>query len=191
MIIQNMNIKTKILLYTNSLILLSSSILGPIYAIYLNEIGASLFQASMAIGIFAIVAGITTFLVGKYADTHDPKKIMILGYFLIGLAFFLYNFTTSLAGIYCLQILIGLGEAIYSPAFDKTYTESMSKKHIGSTWGLWELSNYFSQAIGAVIGGLLSQYYGFGVIFISISCICFISCFWVYLSKELSFERTS
>lgn len=186
-----MNIKTKILLYTNSLILLSCSILGPIYAIYLNKIGANLFEASMAMGIFAIVAGITTYIFGKISDSHDPKKIMILGYFLMGLAFLLYNFTSSLYGIYCLQILMGLGEAIYSPAFDKTYTESMPKNKIGSTWGLWELSNYFAQAIGALIGGLISEYLGFNAIFITISTMCFVSCIWVYYSKELALERTS
>ena len=191
MIIQNMNIKTKILLYTNSLILLSSSILGPVYAIYLNEIGANLFEASMAMGIFAIVAGITTYLFGNFADIVDSKKIIILGYFLMGLAFLLYNFTTSLIGIYCLQVLMGLGEAIYSPAFDKSYTESMPKNKIGTTWGFWELSNYFSQAIGAIIGGLVSEYFGFNVIFILISLMCFTSCIWIYSSTELATEITS
>jgi len=145
----------------------------------------------MAMGIFAIVAGITTYLFGKFADVVDSKKIIILGYFLMGLAFLLYNFTTSLFGIYCLQVLMGLGEAIYSPAFDKSYTESMPKNKIGSTWGVWELSNYFSQAIGALIGGLISEYYGFNVIFITISLMCFTSCLWIYSSKELATEITS
>ena len=191
MIISNMNKKTKILLYTNSLILLASSILGPIYALYLGNIGANLLQASMAMCIFALVAGITTYLTGNYVDSHDPKKVMVLGYFLIGTAFFLYNFANSLVFIYALQILVGIGEAIYSPAFDKVYTISMSKNKIGSTWGVWELSNYFSQALGAVIGGVISQLYGFNMIFTLIACMCFFSSIWVYRSKDLAFERIS
>lgn len=191
MINTNMNIKTKILLYTNSLILLSSSILGPIYAIYLDQIGANLFEASMAMGIFAIVAGITTYCVGNYVDKHDPCKIIVVGYFLIGFSFLMYNFVNSLMGIYLLQIIIGLGEAIYSPAFDKIYTESMPKSKIGSTWGIWELSNYFSQALGAIIGGLLAEFLGFNSIFSLISIMCFIGSFWVYRSKELASEMIS
>ena len=187
---KKMNKKIKVLLYTNGLLLLASSMLGPVYALFLDGKGANLFEASLAMVIFSVVAGITTFFMGKVADRKDPKKIMIIGYFLIGLAFLLYNFVDSLSTIYLLQVLIGLGEAIYAPSFDKLYTESMHKKNAGEVWGAWELANYFSQSIGAFVGGYLSYYFGFNFIFTMISMLCFLSTYWVYKSKELSCETT-
>jgi len=185
-----MNSKLKVLLYTNGLLLLASSMLGPVYALFLDGKGANLLEASLAMFIFSLVAGITTFFMGKIADKKNPKTIMVIGYSLIGLAFLLYNFADSLFVIYALQVLIGLGEAIYSPAFDKLYTQSMSKKNAGEVWGAWELSNYFSQSIGAVIGGYLSYHYGFKIIFTFIAILCFLATLWVYKSKELVPETT-
>ena len=52
---------------------------GSWLSIWLNKIGANLFEASMAMGIFAFVAGITTYIFGRFSDSHDPKKIMKRG----------------------------------------------------------------------------------------------------------------
>ena len=50
------------------MILLAGAMLGPIYALFVEEIGGNLLDASFAGGMFALAAGITTFISGKYSD---------------------------------------------------------------------------------------------------------------------------
>jgi len=52
----------RILLVTNALILLAAAMLGPIYALFVKEIGGDLMDASIAGFIFAISAGLVTLL---------------------------------------------------------------------------------------------------------------------------------
>ena len=116
----------RILLSTNAFILLAAAMLGPIYAIYVEEIGGDLMDASLASGLFALTAGLTTFISGKYSDKiKENELIIILGYTIMGTGFFLYNLVDSIGFLFCVQILIGFGEAIYSPAFDAVYSKHL------------------------------------------------------------------
>ena len=63
-----LNKALRILLSTNAMILMAGAMLGPIYAIFVEDVGGDLLDASLAGGIFALVAGITTLLSGKYSD---------------------------------------------------------------------------------------------------------------------------
>ena len=87
----------RILLITNALILIAGAMLGPIYALFVEKVGGSLLDASLTGGIFALVAGITTLIAGRYADKIKEKRyIVAFGYSLMGVGFFLYTFVNSI-----------------------------------------------------------------------------------------------
>ena len=67
--------------------------------------------------------------------------------------------------LFGVQALIGIAEAIYSPAFDTLYSRHLTPKKAGREWGAWESMNYFSIAIGSAIGGLIASQLGFGFLF--------------------------
>jgi predicted MFS family arabinose efflux permease len=157
----------RILLFTNSMILLSAAMLGPIYALFVERIGGDLMDASIAGSIFALVAGLTTFVSGKYSDrVKESELIVALGYTIIGCGFLLYTVADSIYFLFMIQAIIGLGEAIYSPAFDSLYSKHLDGDKSGAQWGAWESMNYFSIACGASIGGLIVTYLGFDTLFI-------------------------
>ncbi len=58
----------RILLSTNAMILMAAAMLGPIYALFVEGLGGDLMDASIAGGVFAFVAGLTTLISGKYSD---------------------------------------------------------------------------------------------------------------------------
>ena len=87
----------RILLLTNGLVLLAGAMLGPIYALFVEEIGGSLLDASLTGGIFALAAGITTLLAGRYADKKKRTEFMVAsGYLVMAVGFVLYMFVDSL-----------------------------------------------------------------------------------------------
>lgn len=176
------NKQIRILLFTNGLILIASAMLGPIYALFVEKIGGDLLDASYAFGIYALAAGVTTLVSGKYADKmKENELIVVAGYAIMGIAFFGYLFVNSVWSLLVVQILIGLGEAIYSPAFDAVYSKHLDGHKSGREWGAWESINYFTTSFGAITGGFLVTLFNFNIIFIVMGLLCFISAIYIFL----------
>ena len=170
----------KILLVTNALILVAAAMLGPIYALFVEEIGGDLLDAGFTFGTFAVVAGITSLITGKYADkVKDNELIVALGYGITGIGFFGYTLVNSMETLLVAQVIIGLGGAIASPAFDSVYSKHIDGHTSGSAWGAWEAINYFTLALGAVSGGFLATLFGFGALFVVMGLLCFASAIYI------------
>lgn len=164
----------QILLSTNAMILLAVTMFGPISAIFVEKIGGNLMDASVAGGIFALVAGLTTLVSGKYSDRFKENElIVVLGYAIMGVGFILYIFVDSVIFLFIVQVIVGLGEAIYSPAFDAVYSKHLNRNKSGSQWGAWESVNYFTTAIGAIIGGGVVTLFGFQSLFLIMTMLSF------------------
>lgn len=171
----------RILLLTNAMVLIAGAMLGPIYALFVEKIGGSLLDASLAGGIFALAAGITTLIAGRYADkAKEDELIVVWGYFVMGIGFLLYIFVNSIWFLFSVQVLIGFAEAFYLPAFDALYSKHLTKRKAGREWGAWEAINYFSIACGAAIGGLIVTKFGFNTIFVIMAILCFLSAIYIY-----------
>jgi len=156
--------------------------IGPIYALFVEKIGGDLLDASYAFGIFAMVAGLTTLISGKYSDKmKEPELIVVLGYIITALGFIGYIFVSSVWTLFIVQIVIGLGGAVYSPAFDSVYSKHLDGHKSGRAWGAWEALNYFSTALGAVAGGLIAAKLGFNFLFIIMATLCFSSAVYIYI----------
>lgn len=176
-----LNKALRILLSTNAMILVAGAMIGPIYAIYIEKIGGDLLDASFAGAIFALAAGLTSLISGKYSDKIKENEIVVvLGYAIIGLGFGLYTFVNSVAFLFIVQIIIGFGNAIYAPAFDAVYSKHIDGRKAGTQWGAWESLNYFTAAVGAIIGGAIVTVFGFQAIFIIMAAMCLGSAFFIY-----------
>lgn len=175
----------RILLFTNAMILVSVAMLAPIYAIFVERVGGDLMDASIAGGIFAFVAGITTLVSGKYSDKiKETELIIIFGYLIMGIGFLLYFWVSSVAFLFMVQVVIGLGEAIYSPAFDAVYSKHLDGHKSGTQWGAWESMNYFTLAFGAIIGGSIVTFFGFQILFAIMAILSFSSAIYIYHLKR-------
>lgn len=175
----------RILLSTNALVLMAGGMLGPIYALFVEKVGGDLMDASIAGGIFAFVAGLTTLMSGKYSDdVKENELIVVLGYVIMGIGFLLFLWVNSVMFLFIVQAITGLGEAVYSPAFDAIYSKHLDGHKSGTQWGAWESMNYFVTAAGAVIGGGLVTLFGFQILFIAMAILCFYSAVYIYHLKR-------
>lgn len=171
----------KILLATNALVLLAGFMIGPIYALFVEEIGGDLLDASYTFAVFALVAGITTLVAGHYADrVKENELIVVFGYTVMGVGFLSYMLVHSVWSLLAVQVIIGLGEAIYAPAFDAVYSRHIQRHRSGREWGAWEALRYFAAGLGAVGGGLLVVEFGFNAMFAAMGLLCFISAAYIF-----------
>lgn len=169
------------LIISNAMILLAGAMLGPISALFVKEIGGSLLDASIAFSFFALGAGITSLIAGRYADKQRrDERIVATGYFVIGTGFFLYTVVNSIWQLFAVQLLIGFAEAFYAPAFDSLYSRHVTAKKAGREWGAWESTYYFSVATGAVAGGLIVSNFGFDTIFMIMGTLALTSALYVW-----------
>lgn len=180
-----LNKALRVLLFTNSLILLAGGMLAPIYALYVEKIGGDLLEASLTGAVFAIAAGITTLFMGALSDkVKEEEFIVIFGYLLMGIGFFLYTQVNSIWTLLGVQVLVGFAESFYSPAFDGLFTKHIPKTKRASAWGFWEAMNYFALAFGAIFGGIIVFNFGFTPLFLLMSALCFLSSIIIYLQPR-------
>lgn len=171
----------KILLVTNGLILIASAMLGPIYALFVDQVGGDLLDASLAGAAFSLAAGFTVIISGKITDKiKEQELILVLGYIVMGIGFFLMTLVNSIWLLLLVQVIIGFGEAIYVPAFDAVYSKHLDDDNLGSQWGAWESMNYFTAAAGAIIGGYLVTKWGFSPLFVLMAILSISSGVYIY-----------
>ncbi len=177
----NINSNIKFLLTTNGLILFSGALLGPIYALFVKEVGGDILDAGFAGAAFAFSAGLVSLLVGRYGDAIKNKGfILSLGYIIIAIGFFVYEWVDSMALLLTAQVIIGIGEALYSPMFDALYSENLDDGKFSSEWGMWECMNYWTSCAAAVIGALFVKEFGFQNLFLIMGILALWSSIKVY-----------
>jgi len=175
----------RILLWTNALILMAGAMFGPIYALFVEEIGGDLMDASIAGAVFTLAAGVTTLASGYYSDrARESELIVVFGYALMGAGFLGYLFVHTIFALFVVQAIVGIGEAIYSPAFDAIYSKHLDGHRSGKQWGAWESMYYFVATAGAVAGGYLATRFGFNMLFVVMALLCFGSALYIYKLKR-------
>jgi MFS transporter, DHA1 family, multidrug resistance protein len=166
----------KILLLSDTWATLALGLIGPIYAIFVAEIGGDILDASWAYFSFMFTTGIVMFLIGKWEDKIKHKeKLIIAGYSLTAIGCLSYVFVNTQITLVITQIILGLAGALYIPAFDALYSGFLDKNKETSQWGFEESMIYVVTAISAIIGGYVAKYFGFKTLFILMFAISILS----------------
>ena len=169
---------TALLLLTDSWFTMALGMLGPIYALFIQEIGGDLLDASLAYFIFMLTSGIVIYLVGLWEDKYDHKeKFVVVGYFLSSMGVGMYIFVNDTNMLFLTQLILGLSQALAYPAYSALYTDYLDKKKVASEWGAWSSMWYIVTAIAALIGGFIANSYGFKTLFVVMFLVSLLSSF--------------
>lgn len=180
--------KLKILLLSSFFINLAAGFFGPLYAVFVEEIGGNLLTAGSAYATFSIVAGILIFFISKWEDhIKHQEKLLILGRFLSVIGFIGYLVIRNPIDLFIVQVIFGISTAIGTPVFDSLYSKNLSRGRFASQWGMWESMYAITIGIAAIIGGFIAQTYGFKALFIImliISIFSFIASLFLIKKKK-------
>lgn len=168
----------KVLLVSDAWINLAVGMIGPIYAIFVEDIGGDILDASWAYSTYMFTAGIVMYILSKWEDHNKHKeKFIIAGYALTSLGCLLYYYVYNQFTLLLAQVILGLSVAILAPAFDAIYSHYVIADEEASNWGIWEAMSYVVTAISALIGGYVANSFGFKTLFILMFTISLIGTF--------------
>lgn len=177
----------KTLFIFNGIFVFAASLLGPLYAVFIKTIDTDIFSVSLSWSVFLISTTIFMLFVRKYGDRiKETEYLLIAGYFLRALVWFLFPHISTLVVLIILQILLGLGEALGTPAYDALFADHLDQNRHVEEYTDWKLISNFCGAVAVLLGGLVVKYFGFSILFNSMGILATISFFGVlFQSRKL------
>lgn len=172
--------KTLVTLFVaNGIFVLSGSLLGPLYAIFVEKFAGfdtKVMAVSFSWAAFLISTTLFTFIISKLGDKVKRREQLLLAGFIVrALSWILYIFVGNIYSLIALQILLGLGEALGSPAFDTIFAEHLDNGQHVAEYSNWRLITNITTAIGTITGGFIVVGFGFQAIFMVMSVLAIVS----------------
>jgi len=162
-----MNSLTRALLYSAYLWFFAEGMLGPLFAVFSQQIGGDVLEISWAWATYLIIMGASIFLVGNLSDKqHMKERLMLAGFALNAILTFCYLLINNPFQLLVLQGGIGLATALAYPTWDALYARYASKKHDGLAWSIADGGNNMATGIGMLIGGFIISYFSFTALFV-------------------------
>ena len=162
----------KILLISDFFAVLATGMIGPIYAIFVQDIGGDILDASWAYFAYMVSCGIVLYLMGIWENKVKNKGLFVVaGYALNALGCLSYFFVGNQFQLIITQIILGLSQAVLSPVFDSLYSDFVNARNKAREWADWEAMLYVTNAIAAIVGGYFVASFGFKNLFLYFSQI--------------------
>jgi MFS family permease len=141
-------------------------LLGPIYAIFVQNIGGNILSASSAWAIYTITIGVLTVIFGHFEQKLSWSRMLIWGRILTAVGIFGYFFVSNIYQLFAIEFILGVAASIKDPAYDSLFSKFLTKKKMSVEWGYqWGLTSIFG-GMAALIGGTIATFFGFKTLFI-------------------------
>ncbi|MDO8619566.1 MAG: MFS transporter [Candidatus Daviesbacteria bacterium] len=165
----------KFLFVCNGIFVLAGSLLGPLYAVYVEKLGRGVLAISTSWAVFLLSTTFFMFLVSRFGDGLRKDYLLMGGFLVRAIVWFMFIFISSIPELIILQIFLGIGEAMGTPAFGAVFAEHLDKDHHVEDYADWQLVQNMMMAIGVILGGLIVNSFGFKYLFFLMSALATIS----------------
>ena len=166
-----MNNSYKILLSASLLENFGDNLIGPFYAVFVEQIGGSFLDLGYSVTLFSICTGILMIIIGRISDKLNKELITIAGYALYALGSLLYLTISSPWQLFGLQIVFALGTACLSAPLTALFAKYITKGKEGLQWGLEGGGAYIVVGIAVLIGTFMVNQWGFEILFFTMFLI--------------------
>lgn len=172
----NKSLKTLLLL--NVFFIFGATLLGPLYAVFVKEIGGDILTIGWSFAAYMFALGLCSYFTGYLGDKIKEKEYLLaIGYLLRAIGFFGYIFIQFPVHLLFVQLILGLGEAFGNPSFKAIFSLHLDKKKYCTEWGIWDALYSTTVGISAIIGAIVINIWGFTPLFLimgSVAFLCFI-----------------
>jgi len=145
---------------------LGSGIASPIIPLYSRSLGASYIQIGIIGTAYGLVYTICAVPLGRLSDKLGRKVIMLLGAALCTFAAASYSIATNVNQIMLIRAIEGLAWAAFWPSIEALTTDVSHVSAVGRTMGLSTASYGAGFALGSLLAGALTSFFGYRYTFL-------------------------
>lgn len=139
---------------------------------------------------FMVTYALTALPFGAWSDRWYPHKVAAIGVALWSLATLSSAFAWSLAALFGLRALVGVGEAAYVTTGGTILSSLFSEKKRASILSLFNLGMPIGAAAGVTLGGMIGTRYGWQTSFLLVGIPGLLFAYFAWrLPLERSFVR--
>ena len=156
-----------------------------------GPLASDMYGVQWIITSYMIAAAIALLITEYLIKTFGSKKIFVLGVALFTVASFFCGMSDTLTSIILFRVIQGIGEALIMVTSHIMIFSYFPPNQQGLAMGIFGLGVSFAPALGPTLGGYLTEYYGWRMVFfINVPVgILLITAGLLYLPKDLKFEK--
>lgn len=138
----------------------------PTLPLYIEDAGATKQQIGIVMGSFAIGLLLFRAWLGRLADMHSRKIVLLIGLAVVAIAPLGYSFVQSIPLLIALRGFHGISIAAFTTGYSALVADIAPTKNRGEIIGYMSLVNPIGAAAGPVLGGYLQVWAGYTPLFI-------------------------
>ncbi|RCW77251.1 MFS transporter [Saliterribacillus persicus] len=162
---------------------LAHSTIRPIISLYANNNGATDWEIGIILGIYAFFPFFLAIPIGGLVSTFDKNKLLQIGAWLMVVSAGLYIISNSFWMLLIAQTVAGIGQLFVWLIFQVMITEGKSKSN-HTRIATFSLYMALGQLLGPLLGGVLSDTFGYSAAFMLYGVICILLTVVSYLLKS-------
>jgi len=149
---------------------LNDGMVWGIFPLLLASKNFTIEQIGIITAIYPAVWGIGQLFTGKMADKYPKKEMLFWGMLLQAITLLLFAFADNMFQYIILSSILGWGTAMVYPTFLASIAENTNPIDRANSIGIFRLWRDLGYAIGAIVTGLIADYYNINssIIFIGI-----------------------
>jgi MFS family permease len=160
---------------------LNDGMIWGLFPILLISKGFTASELAQIIAIYPMVWGLSQLFTGKLADRYAKKSLLFWGMFLQGLAILGFIWAQSFAAFAMLSVFLGLGTAVVYPTFLAAIADNTHPSQRAQSIGVYRLWRDLGYAVGALLTGILADFWTINTAIFAIGSITILSAFVILL----------
>jgi MFS family permease len=156
---------------------LNDGMVWGIFPILLAQQHFSIGQIGMITAIYPAVWGLGQLFTGKMADVFPKRNLLFIGMLLQALALFGFFMAETVLVYTILSVALGFGTALVYPTFLATIAENTHPEDRASSVGVFRLWRDLGYAFGAILTGIIADFFNLNVAILFIASLTLISAF--------------
>jgi MFS family permease len=146
-----------------------------LFPILLGAKGFTMAEIGFITALYPMVWGIAQLGTGSLSDFICQKDLLFIGMLFQGLAILSLLYVDSFLAFVTLSFALGLGTALVYPTFLASIAENTHPNDRAASLGIFRFWRDLGYAIGAVLTGILADYFEFNVSILVIGCLTLLS----------------
>lgn len=134
-------------------------------------------QTNMGIivAIYPAVSGICQLFTGKLSDQYSKRMLLFWGMLIQGVSIIFFSVATGFMQFAFIAVFLGVGTAMVYPTFMNAIADYTHPTQRAESLGTFRFWRDFGYAIGALLTGIIADYFGIYVSIIAIGLVTILS----------------